>query len=214
MRTFLIAGVTLLFCSCGNQPAGKPDQMDTASTSSVAVSGVFEEMTALEETRLPVLITADSAGKLDGYLLSEEECAELLPGDFEFSAYNSVKCFGWSVISADVKALWFCLRSPGDYEEAPESVDIMLVIYTKDGKPIDVCAVASASLGYSYSYVRNDAVITIEVDAMEEIKVTTSDVKITENGFMADVAFTTTFQPNETVESQKFMNEYILSHKQ
>ncbi len=215
MRLILPVITLLFFTACGG-PADsldKTDSVNNADSASAKINATAYSMMvkgAIEVT-LPALIESSEMQKLPGLMLNDVRDYDLLPGDFEPQSYKSVYCIGRSVISGEGNALWFKLTSAGEYEDGPETIDFMMVLYDQAGAPLDVCIVASSAVGYSYSYVRADSLFTVEVDEMENIKVTTYGVEIRKDGFMPEGATTTTFQPDAAgkKESEMFRNEFI-----
>lgn len=220
MRLFFSA-VTLLFLTACGGPGdnlNKTDSVNNADSASLAIDATAYSVMVKGaiELKLPALIESSEMQKLPGLMLNDASGYDLLPGDFEPQSYKSVYCVGRSVISGEVSALWFKFTSPGEYEDGPETIDFMMVLYDNAGAPLDVCMVASSAVGYSYSYVRTDSLFTIEVDEMENINVTTYGVEIRKDGFMSESATTTTFQPDAAgkKEGEMFRNEFIDAHKQ
>lgn len=217
MRFSLSIFILLFLSSCGNTPAESPDKTDSVEEGKTVDSMGYSLMiSAAAEIRLPAMIESGEMQKLPGLKMDSQRGYDLLPGDFEPQSYNSVHCIGRSAINDKTDALFFCLKSPGEYEDATETVDIMMVLYDKTGTPLDVCMIASSAIGYCYSYVRTDSLFTVEVDEMEKINVSTYAVEIRNNGFMPEGAETKTFEP--TAEGKKaadlYREKFISSHKQ
>jgi len=212
--------MVMVFLSACGEPAESLDKTDSVNEADLAFKGrdtsVYARMSnGATEVKLPAMIKSDEMQKLPGLKMNAQSGYALLPGEFEPESYSSVNCIGRSAISAEVNALWFCLKSPGENEGSPETVDIMMVLYDKAGKPFDVCTVASEALGYSYSYVHTDSLFTVEVDETDKINITTYGVALSRNGFMPEGAATRTFQPDENGKkaSEAFRNEFLNTHQ-
>jgi hypothetical protein len=220
MRYLFLSTVLLFVSACSeSQPANnKADTDSTGSRQNVSLdTSVYSMMIHVAtEVKLPALIQSDTIAQLPGLKIDSQSGYDLLPGDFDPASYKSVYCVGRSVISKDLNALWFCLRSSGELPEASEVVDILMVLYDSSGRPLDVCNVASSSVGYSYSYVRTDSLFTVEVNALEKINVSTYGVAIGRSGFIPEEATTTVFPSTQDgiQKSELFRNSFIDAHRQ
>lgn len=217
MRFALPVFILVFLSSCGNAPFENTGQTDSVEKAGAIDTDVYALMiSGATKITLPALIQSGEMQKLPGLKIDSQSGYDLLPGDFEPQAYNSVYCIGRSAINNEIDALWFCLKSAAEYEEAPETTDIMMVLYDKVGKPMDVCMLATSAIGYSYSYVRTDSIFTVEVDEMENINISTYGVEIRSNGFMPEGAQTKTFE--STADGRKaadlYRENFISSHKQ
>lgn len=215
MRIPVLIMVLIAFAACGNPSVENHIVSDSVEDTVRADNYVYSLMcSTATSVVLPTLIETDEMKKIPGLKIDDQSGYDLLPGDFDPQSYMSVYCIGRSSVVADVNALWFKLTSAGEYEEAPEIVDIMMVLYTNEGLPIDVCLIASEALGHSYSYVRTDSVFTVEFDEMENISITTSEVAIKKSGFMPAPSETKIFDSGKTgyAESREYAGDYLKAH--
>lgn len=211
MRSVLIYSMLILLVSCGNEehPAATDSVADIPASDTVAFTSVWN---SVAEIPLPVLVD----DKLTGYSLTSidnRDSDKLLPAEFDFTAYQSVHCFARTMFGK-TPALWFRLESAGEYEEASDVVDLLLVFYDCDNTPLDVCNVASNGIGFSYSYVRVDSVFMVEMDEMENINVTTSEIAVTEKGFVPAASETKIFDAGDKgyKDSRGYADSFLSSH--
>jgi hypothetical protein len=215
MRSWLICLAPFFFCSCGDSNGPRPvADLDSIVTKSSYDSLPFLATQSLVSTiSLPVLVYADSLSKFKDVSLDERTAYALLPGEFEYESYSNVSCIAASKIGVQ-PLLWIRLESEGDYEESPDNVDIMLVLYDCNYRPIDVYNVACSDLGHSYSFVRSDSVFTVEFDEMENINVNTSCFAVTESGFVVGETERQTFRSKESgyIDSRRHAAEFLSAH--
>lgn len=206
----------LLFTSCGEKPADEKQDTVKADTAIVASTSMYSSLvSSLPELKLPALVDVDIIRNFTPKILTEEQCHALLPGEFDFQSYHTVACTAISHLKDSCTAIWYCLKSDGYYEDSPETIDVVMVIYDAQGKPMDACNVSDETVGYSYSYVRADSLFTVQVDEMENINITTYGVQIGAKGFTPEEAATTTFDPTDEgkKKADQFKRDYLDARK-
>ncbi len=163
---------------------------------------------------LPTLIEPGAMQKLPGLKIDSATGYEMFPPGFDPTTYKSIYCNGRSEINNEVNALWFCLSSAGDYEDGPDNIDILIVLYKRpSGEPIDVYAIASQSLAYSYSYMTADSIFTVEESEMEDINITTTVLSVLKSGFVPHSSKSKTFDmPIDREKSSEYARAFMKQH--
>lgn len=201
-----------LLASCGEteHPVATDSVVPVVASDSGAYLAAKNSVSTLT---LPALIEPDSFAEFAAYRIDEATANELLPG-FEYSNYHSVECVAHSKIR-NIPLLWFRLESDGFYEESPALVEILVVMYDCNYQPIDVYNAAYSDIDYTYSYMTNDSIFTVNHAEMEDINITTTVLAIKETGFMPEPSVSRTFPGNQqgSDDGSAYCKNFIQQHR-
>lgn len=214
MRIILFSALIVLLASCGE--AERPVQSDSTPVAATTDSPAFESMhNSVMTVNLPAWISIDSIAKYKKVSVDERDAKDLLTSDFDYETYNEVYVFGESRIG-NIPVLWFELTSEPEYDGSPDAVDVLMVMYDCNYKPIDVLNTTYQDAGHhSYSYVRNDSIFIVESGGQDDVEVTTTAFAIKETGFVPGPSASRTFHSDGkgAEEMHAYIDAYLLNRK-
>lgn len=224
MRLFVLiaALIVVVTLSCGHHEIQVNKNEDSvhnadslAALDTNAVEGSYDRLTArLPSIDVPSFVHIDSIGKYPMYLVSIEQCrGALFPEDFEIPYQTSIRAFAQMKIDDACTGIWYFIKTdPPLEEEWPDGEDVLLVLYAKDHRA--TAGHYFATRGYMSGHSRicaPDSIREVNMEQMEEVKVTTRTVRIKDGDFVIKNETETNFGIGDTAypASQVLIKSYL-----